>query len=125
MPLLPLILALAGGLLAHISVNALNEYLDFTSGLDLTTLRTPFSGGSGTLPANISRPAIPSGNKAGPYSSTKYSPIRAVSNRVNKPAARTLVFCSGCAGKVPLPPLKGVRCVARSRPLVKSSVRAR
>ncbi len=51
-PLLPLILALTGGLLAHISVNALNEYLDFTSGLDLATQRTPFSGGSGTLPAH-------------------------------------------------------------------------
>lgn len=34
---------------AHIGVNALNEYQDFTSGLDATTPRTPFSGGSGTL----------------------------------------------------------------------------
>jgi 1,4-dihydroxy-2-naphthoate octaprenyltransferase len=32
-------------------VNALNEYFDFRSGLDLRTRRTPFSGGSGTLPA--------------------------------------------------------------------------
>lgn len=46
----PLILALLGGLLAHISVNTLNEYLDFSSGLDLATRRTPFSGGSGALP---------------------------------------------------------------------------
>ena len=45
-----LVLALVGGVAAHISVNALNEYLDFRSGLDLTTNRTPFSGGSGTLP---------------------------------------------------------------------------
>lgn len=37
-------------LCAHIAVNAWNEYLDFRSGLDLTTSRTPFSGGSGTLP---------------------------------------------------------------------------
>jgi len=37
-------------LLAHISVNMLNEYHDFQSGLDLTTDRTPFSGGSGALP---------------------------------------------------------------------------
>ncbi len=44
------LLALAGGLCAHISVNALNEYDDFKSGLDHTTTRTPFSGGSGTLP---------------------------------------------------------------------------
>jgi 1,4-dihydroxy-2-naphthoate octaprenyltransferase len=42
---------LIGGVAAHISVNALNEYFDFKSGLDLKTQRTPFSGGSGTLPA--------------------------------------------------------------------------
>lgn len=47
-----LIPALAGALLAHISVNTLNEYLDFRSGLDLATDRTPFSGGSGALPRN-------------------------------------------------------------------------
>jgi len=46
------ILAFAGGLAAHISVNAFNEYFDFKSGLDFKTQRTPFSGGSGTLPAN-------------------------------------------------------------------------
>jgi 1,4-dihydroxy-2-naphthoate polyprenyltransferase len=46
------ILALVGALAAHISVNALNEYFDFKSGLDLKTTRTPFSGGSGTLPAH-------------------------------------------------------------------------
>ena len=45
-----LLLALAGGLAAHISVNALNEYHDFKSGLDYETQPTPFSGGSGTLP---------------------------------------------------------------------------
>jgi 1,4-dihydroxy-2-naphthoate octaprenyltransferase len=45
-----LILALIGAVAAHISVNALNEYFDFTSGLDARTKRTPFSGGSGTLP---------------------------------------------------------------------------
>jgi 1,4-dihydroxy-2-naphthoate octaprenyltransferase len=43
-------LALIGGLAAHISVNAFNEYFDFQSGLDFQTHRTPFSGGSGTLP---------------------------------------------------------------------------
>ena len=37
--------------LAHVAVNALNEYQDFTSGLDLLTTRSPFNGGSGTLPA--------------------------------------------------------------------------
>lgn len=44
------ILALVGAICAHISVNAFNEFLDFRSGLDLRTERTPFSGGSGTLP---------------------------------------------------------------------------
>ena len=47
-----LLLVLLGALLAHISVNALNEYSDFKSGLDLATTRTPFSGGSGALPEN-------------------------------------------------------------------------
>jgi 1,4-dihydroxy-2-naphthoate octaprenyltransferase len=44
-----LILAFVGALCAHISVNTLNEYFDFRSGLDLMSERTPFSGGSGTL----------------------------------------------------------------------------
>lgn len=44
------ILALVGAVAAHISVNALNEYFDFKSLLDTKTKRTPFSGGSGTLP---------------------------------------------------------------------------
>ncbi|MGE5609277.1 MAG: prenyltransferase [Bacillota bacterium] len=48
-------LALLGALAAHISVNALNEYVDCRSGLDARTERTPFSGGSGTLPQ---RPAM-------------------------------------------------------------------
>ncbi len=46
------IMVLVGAVSAHISVNALNEYFDFKSGLDFHTRRTPFSGGSGTLPAN-------------------------------------------------------------------------
>lgn len=48
--LLFLFLAFVGAVSAHISVNALNEYDDFKSGLDFNTRRTPFSGGSGTLP---------------------------------------------------------------------------
>lgn len=47
-----LALAAAGALAAHIAVNALNEYEDFRSGLDLRTQRTPFSGGTGVLPAH-------------------------------------------------------------------------
>jgi 1,4-dihydroxy-2-naphthoate octaprenyltransferase len=46
------IMVLIGAVSAHISVNAFNEYFDFKSGLDFHTQRTPFSGGSGTLPAN-------------------------------------------------------------------------
>lgn len=44
-------LILVAGLLAHAAVNLLNEWDDFRSGLDLATQRTPFSGGSGALPA--------------------------------------------------------------------------
>ncbi len=44
-----LILSLLGAVLAHISVNTLNEYLDFKSGLDFKTKKTNFSGGSGAL----------------------------------------------------------------------------
>jgi len=50
--LLVLLLALAGAFLAHISVNTLNEYFDFKSGLDFETIKTQFSGGSGALPQN-------------------------------------------------------------------------
>jgi 1,4-dihydroxy-2-naphthoate octaprenyltransferase len=46
------VLALIGGIASHISVNAFNEYFDFKTGLDSKTQRTPFSGGSGTLPAH-------------------------------------------------------------------------
>jgi len=53
--MLYLLLALVGGLAAHVAVNALNEYDDFRSGLDMKTERTPFSGGSGVLPANPER----------------------------------------------------------------------
>jgi 1,4-dihydroxy-2-naphthoate octaprenyltransferase len=44
-----IVLILLGGLASHICVNVLNEYFDFTSGLDARTQRTPFSGGSGML----------------------------------------------------------------------------
>lgn len=47
------LLAFLGLLLAHISVNALNEYFDYKSGVDLKTQRTPFSGGSGALPDGL------------------------------------------------------------------------
>lgn len=44
-----LVLAFIGAMLAHISVNVLNEYFDYRSGIDFKTARTPFSGGSGIL----------------------------------------------------------------------------
>jgi len=50
------ILAFVGLLFAHISVNVLNDYHDFKSGVDLSTKRTPFSGGSGILPASLLKP---------------------------------------------------------------------
>lgn len=46
------LLVIIGALFAHISVNMLNEYHDFQSGLDLITTKTAFSGGSGALPKN-------------------------------------------------------------------------
>jgi 1,4-dihydroxy-2-naphthoate octaprenyltransferase len=50
------LLAGAGLVLAHASVNVLNDYFDFRSGIDLATQRTPFSGGSGILPAKLLTP---------------------------------------------------------------------
>lgn len=47
-----ILLVLLGAITAHISVNTLNEYFDFKSGLDFKTKKTPFSGGSGVLPDN-------------------------------------------------------------------------
>jgi len=46
-------LAFFGAVCAHIATNVLNDYFDYTSGLDLKTKRTPFSGGSGILPARL------------------------------------------------------------------------
>ena len=45
-----ILLVFIGAISAHISVNAINEYHDFKSGLDFKTGKTPFSGGSGALP---------------------------------------------------------------------------
>ena len=45
------ILAVVGLVALHMAVNILNEWSDMRTGIDLETERTPFSGGSGTLPA--------------------------------------------------------------------------
>ena len=50
------VLAFFGALFAHISVNVLNDYFDYRSGIDLKTQRTPFSGGSGMLPGALLGP---------------------------------------------------------------------
>jgi len=50
------LLALFGLVLCHSSVNILNDYFDFKSGIDLKTVKTPFNGGSGILPAGALRP---------------------------------------------------------------------
>ena len=43
-------LAGIGLIVAHASVNVWNDYFDFRSKVDLKTMRTPFSGGSGAIP---------------------------------------------------------------------------
>lgn len=48
--LVTVFLILIGAISAHISVNTLNEYADYKSGLDFITTKTAFSGGSGALP---------------------------------------------------------------------------
>lgn len=56
MDTLDIVLCYLAALLAHASVNMLNEYQDNLSGLDHITQRTAFNGGSGTLqnlPAKI------------------------------------------------------------------------
>ncbi|MBN1972105.1 MAG: prenyltransferase [Sedimentisphaerales bacterium] len=50
------ILTAAGLLLAHASVNVLNDYFDFKSGIDAQTTPTSFSGGSGILTKGLLKP---------------------------------------------------------------------
>ncbi len=50
-------LAMIGAICAHITVNVLNDYFDYKSGVDLNTVRTPFSGGSGILPSLAIKPS--------------------------------------------------------------------
>ncbi|MEK0326018.1 MAG: prenyltransferase [Nitrosopumilus sp.] len=54
-PVLALI-TVTGVLSLHASVDLLNDYTDYKSGLDLSTKRTPFSGGSGVLPEGLLSP---------------------------------------------------------------------
>jgi 1,4-dihydroxy-2-naphthoate octaprenyltransferase len=50
------LLALVGLVAVHVAVNSLNEWSDMRRGIDLHTKRTPFSGGSGTLPSGALPP---------------------------------------------------------------------
>jgi 1,4-dihydroxy-2-naphthoate octaprenyltransferase len=50
------VLAVVGLVALHMAVNILNEWSDLRTGIDLHTERTPFSGGSGTLPAGAMSP---------------------------------------------------------------------
>ncbi len=50
------LVTMAGVVLAHMSVNMFNEYSDWKTGVDSHTVRTPFSGGSGTLQAGMNAP---------------------------------------------------------------------
>jgi len=50
------ILTLIGVVCIHASVNVLNDYFDFKSGIDTATTPTPFSGGSRVLPENLLTP---------------------------------------------------------------------
>lgn len=50
------VLAFIGLLLWQVSVQVLNDYFDYKSGVDLKTRRTPFTGGSGILPTHLLRP---------------------------------------------------------------------
>jgi 1,4-dihydroxy-2-naphthoate octaprenyltransferase len=50
------VVGLIGLLAAHVAVNVLNEWSDLRTGIDLRTVPTPFSGGSGTLPSGALSP---------------------------------------------------------------------
>jgi 1,4-dihydroxy-2-naphthoate octaprenyltransferase len=54
--LLHFILALVGLVLIHISVNVLNNYFDYKSGIDKETKKTPFSGGVDVLVTGTIKP---------------------------------------------------------------------
>jgi len=51
------ILTFAGVLALHASVDLLNDYWDFTRGIDTKTTRTKMSGGTGVLPEGLLKPS--------------------------------------------------------------------
>ncbi|GAF96974.1 unnamed protein product [marine sediment metagenome] len=68
----------------------------------------------------MKRPTRPKGKRDKPLTYKKYSPTTAVIANVTNPVFKALDAFSGLLGKVPLPPLNGVRFVLKSKPLLKS-----
>ncbi len=85
---------LLGALAANVSVNAFNEYQDFRSGLDAQTTRTPFSGGSGVLPAH---PELASGTLAMAIASLCLSMVVGLYFVANRGAALWPIGLAGLA----------------------------
>jgi len=52
------VIALLGALLAHVSVNSLNNYFDYRSGIDAKSPKTPFSGGIRALVEGRADPSV-------------------------------------------------------------------
>ncbi len=52
------VIALLGALLAHVSVNSLNNYFDYRSGIDAKSPKTPFSGGIRALVEGRANPLV-------------------------------------------------------------------
>ncbi len=50
------ILTYVGVICAHASIDLLNDYFDYKSSIDLITVRTPLSGGTGVLPEGLLEP---------------------------------------------------------------------
>lgn len=50
------LLTIAGVVAAHLSANAINEYVDYATGVDLRTPKTPFTGGTKVLVEGLLRP---------------------------------------------------------------------
>ena len=50
------LLTYVGVICAHASIDLLNDYFDYRSRIDLITVRTPLSGGTGVLPERLLKP---------------------------------------------------------------------
>jgi 1,4-dihydroxy-2-naphthoate octaprenyltransferase len=52
------ILTFAGVIFLHVSIDLLNDYWDYSKGIDQITKRTKFSGGTGVLPTGLLEPRL-------------------------------------------------------------------